>query len=194
MFETPQLAAASAWLRGIFAVARTLRALLERLGALVSWLVLAMALLTAVVVVLRYFFQFGSIALQESVTYLHAAVFMLGAAYAAQRDQHVRVDIFYRHFARRTQLLVNVLGTLLLLLPVTALLFFYSFDYVAASWALAERSSDSGGLAFRYLLKSLLLLLPLLMWLHAVVLLVESGLEWFGYLQAPEQIGTEGAL
>jgi TRAP-type mannitol/chloroaromatic compound transport system permease small subunit len=187
------LARAAAPLRGLYTLSQQLRSLLDWLGAAIGWLVLAMALLTAVVVVLRYFFHIGSIALQESVTYLHAAVFMLGAAYAAQRDEHVRVDIFYRHFSRRSQVVVNLIGTLVFLLPVMALLFFFSLDYVTASWALGERSSDSGGLAFRYLLKTLLLLLPLLMLVHAVVLLIESLLELTGWQPVPSS-AHEGML
>lgn len=154
-----------------------LQRLVDGLGRLAGWLVFAMALATALIVLLRYYFGFGSIALQEGVTYLHATVFMVGAAYAAQRDQHVRVDIFYRRFSRRGQLWVNLIGTLVFLLPVMALLFFYSLDYVVASWALGERSADGGGLAYRYLLKSLLLVLPALMALHALSTLIDAALE-----------------
>jgi len=92
-------------------------------GRMVSWLTLAMVLMTLVVVVLRYYFQSGSIALQESITYLHGLVFMLGIAFTLQRGGHVRVDIFYRGFSPQKKALVDLIGGLLcsaLALPCSA--------------------------------------------------------------------------
>jgi len=109
-------------------------------GRMVSWLTLAMVLMTLVVVVLRYYFQSGSIALQESITYLHGLVFMLGIAFTLQRGGHVRVDIFYRGFSPEKKALVDLLGGLLFLLPVSLLIFVFSWDYVVASWAIGETS------------------------------------------------------
>lgn len=192
--KSGNLAGTAMPVRWLLVVSQQLRGLIDRLGALLGWLVLAMAVTTATVVVLRYFFEIGSIALQESVTYLHATVFMLGAAYAAQRDQHVRVDIFYRSFSRRRQLWVNLIGTLLFLLPVMGLLFWFAWDYVLASWAMAERSSDSGGLAYRYMLKSLLLALPLLMTLHALVTLIETALQLLGATEPNQSTRSEVTL
>ena len=76
----------------------------------VSWLTLAMVVLTFAIVVLRYGFNQGWIWLQESVTYLHAMVFMVAAAWAFQTDDHVRVDIFYRDRSPRYKAWVNLLG------------------------------------------------------------------------------------
>ena len=194
MLRSGNLADTAVPVRWLLVLSQQLRWLIDRLGALLGWLVLVMALTTAVVVVLRYFFEIGSIALQESFTYLHATVFMLGAAYAAQRDQHVRVDIFYRGFSRRGQLWINLIGTLLFLLPVMGLLFWFAWDYVLASWAMAERSSDSGGLAYRYMLKSLLLALPLLMTLHALVTLIETVLQLLGAAEPDQSTRSEVTL
>ncbi|MCZ6584533.1 MAG: TRAP transporter small permease subunit, partial [Gammaproteobacteria bacterium] len=68
----------------------------EFTGTVIAWLTIMMVLVTFVIVVLRYAFDLGWISMQESVTWMHAAVFMLGAAYTLKRDEHVRVDIFYR--------------------------------------------------------------------------------------------------
>ena len=92
------------------------------LGRTVSWCVPIMAvLLVLVIVVLRYGFNTGAIAAQETVQYLHAAIFMLGAAVALQADQHVRVDIFYRRFSERQQAWVNGLGHVVFTLPLCGL-------------------------------------------------------------------------
>lgn len=125
-------------------------------GQLTAWLALGLVLITFTVVVLRYAFEFGSIALQESILYLHASLFLLGAAYTLQTDKHVRVDIFYRRFSARGRAWVDLLGTLLMLLPVCLFLVWMSADYVASAWSLREGSRETGGLPFVYLLKTLI--------------------------------------
>lgn len=139
----------------------------QAIGKAASWLILFMVLITFAVVVLRYGFNLGWVGLQESVTYLHAAVFMLAAAWTWQVDGHVRVDILYRGRSRRHRAWVNLVGTLLFLVPVCLYLLIIGWDYVAASWSLKEGSRQAGGLPFVYLLKSLILALPLLLLLQA---------------------------
>ena len=148
-------------------------------GRGVAWLTLAMTLLTFLVVLLRYGFNQGWIWMQESVTYLHAAVFMIAAAWALQTDDHVRVDIFYRERSPRYRLWVNLAGTVLFLLPFALFLLFTGWDYVVAAWAVREASSEPGGLPLVWLLKSLVLVMPLLLVLQAGVTLLRciSGLR-----------------
>ena len=119
-------------------IARGIDRLNVAIGHAVAWLTLLMVLLTFVVVVLRYVFDTGWIAMQESATYMLALVFMLGGAYTYREQGHVRVDIFYQRFGSRGQALVNLLGSLLLLLPICAFIFWISWDYVAASWNVWE--------------------------------------------------------
>lgn len=128
----------------------------ERTGRTTAWLALALVLVTFGVVVLRYLFDFGSIALQEAILYLHASLFLLGAAYTLKVDAHVRVDIFYRHLSTRARAWIDLLGALLLLLPVCSFLLWISWDYVATAWSLREGSRETGGLPWVYLLKTLI--------------------------------------
>lgn len=120
----------------------------EILGQLVAWLTLVMVLVTFGIVVLRYAFDLGWIWLQESVTWMHAAVFMLAAAYTWIRDDQVRVDVFYRTASPRYQALVDGLGTLLFLFPFCGFMFWSSLDYVTASWSIGEASREAGGLGY----------------------------------------------
>ena len=125
-------------------------------GRLLAWCAFAMALLTAAVVILRYGFSTGSIAMQETVTYLHGSLFMLGVAYALKSGSHVRVDIFYRGFSERGKAWVNALGGIVFLLPLCVMIFVISWGYVADSWAIRESSPEPGGIPYLYLLKTLL--------------------------------------
>lgn len=126
-------------------------------GEWVAWLTFFMALATTAVVISRTFFSEGSVALQESVTYMHALVLMVAAAYTLQKDGHVRVDIFYRRYSPLQKAWTNALGTLLLLLPFCAFTLAISWQYVANAWAIREVSVDAGGLPAVFLLKSLIL-------------------------------------
>ncbi|QIZ75598.1 TRAP transporter small permease subunit [Ferrimonas lipolytica] len=138
------------------------------LGQLCGYLLLLMVLLAGLVVVLRYGFAIGSIALQEAVLYLHGAVFTIGAGYTLLHQGHVRVDIFYRHWSTRRKALVDLAGYLLLLLPIALFFGFTSWNYVMVSWARWEGSGEAGGLPLVYLQKSLLLALVVGLILQAV--------------------------
>lgn len=162
-----------------------LEKLTELIGKGVSWCTLFIVLLTLAVVVLRYAFNIGATALQESALYLHGAVFTLAAGYTLKHDGHVRVDIFYRNFSVRTRHWVDFLGTLLLLMPVALFIAYQSTDYVIASWKYTEHSVEAGGLAFVYLQKSLLLMLVL-------SLLLQGGVELFRHGAALFKTQTNG--
>ena len=150
--------------------------LTEIIGRVISWLTLIMVFLVVTVVVMRYFLEMGSIALQELVTYIHAMVFMLGIAFTLKRGGHVRVDIFYRDFPAQRKALVDLLGGLFFLIPVALLIFVTSWDYVAASWAITETSAENNGLPFIYLLKTLMLIMPGMLLLQGIAEVLKSGL------------------
>ncbi|WP_206483793.1 TRAP transporter small permease subunit [Thalassotalea sp. G2M2-11] len=150
-----------------FAIA-TIDTLTEYTGKLIAWLTLIMVVLSFSIVVLRYGFNLGWVAMQESVLYFHGIVFMLGAAFTLKADGHVRVDIFYQKFTRVQQAWVNLLGGLLLLLPVCLTIFFISFEYVLTSWQIMEKSAEAGGLPLVYINKSLILLLAITLSLQGI--------------------------
>lgn len=150
------------------------------IGRLVSWLTVTMVGTVLIIVVSRYFLQKGSIALQESVTYLHASIFLLGIAYTLKHDGHVRVDIFYRQFSSRWQAAINLLGSILFLMPTCILILYTSWDYVFASWTIWETSAENNGLPFVYLLKSLILLMPAALFLQGIAEIFKSLLILHG--------------
>lgn len=144
------------------------------MGATVQWLCVAMVGLTTLVVLLRYGFDIGSVAVQELVTYFHAALFMLGASYTLREDGHVRVDVLYRRWAPKRKALVNAFGIVFLLMPTSLFIGWSSLPYVQQSWRIAEESSEAGGLPFVYILKTLIPLMALLLTLQGIVELYRS--------------------
>lgn len=161
----------------------TLTTLAERLerfsewsGQRIAWLTLAMVLVTFGIVILRYVFAVGWIWLQESVSYLHAMVFMLGAAYTFKHDAHVRVDIFYRKFDTRQRAWVDLFGNLLLVLPVCGFIFLNSWNDVIDSWRRLEGSEETGGLDLVYVVKTCMLLMPVLVSMQSVANILRCAL------------------
>ena len=152
----------------------------EITGRAISWLTMLMVALVVAVVVMRYFLEMGSIAMQESITYIHAMVFMMGIAFTLKRGGHVRVDIFYRAFSVRKKALVDLLGGVLFLCPVALLVLAASWDYVVASWAIAETSAENNGLPFIYLLKTLMLIMPSTLLLQGIAETLKSVLTLAG--------------
>ncbi len=133
---------------------------LERVNAVVGhvlcWAALAMLLLQFVIVLLRYVFGYSFIFLDEGVLYFHAAIFMLGAGYTFLVNAHVRVDIFYSRLSPRHQAVIDLFGHSFLLTPALAILLWYSWPYVASSWAIREGPISVGGIPASFLLKSLI--------------------------------------
>lgn len=157
-------------------VAERLDAFSVATGKAVSWLTLFMVLNTVLIVVLRYLFDIGSIWLQEALTWMHAIVFMLGAAFTLQMDEHVRVDVFYGSMSIRRRALVDGIGVLIFLFPLCGYLFYEAFEYVGRAWAIREVSRETGGLPYPAvpLLKSVLLLMPLALILQGLSILLRS--------------------
>lgn len=162
------------------------------LGRILAWLTLAMVLVTFTVVVLRYGFNEGSIALQESVMYLHSFVFLGAAGYTLLYDNHVRVDIFYAKMSERGQAWVNLLGAIFLLLPTFGFIFWISWDYVGRSWALLEGSPEVGGLNLVYILKTAIPALAVVMTLQGLSQIAHNILILTGRETASAEESTAG--
>ena len=129
---------------------------------------LFMVFLTVAVVVFRYGFNMGWIALQESIMYFHAIVFMLGITYTLRDDGHVRVDVIYRNLPEHKQHWINLVGTLCLLLPTSLFILIYSWNYVSESWRLLESSKEPGGIPLVFVLKSLIPAMAIMLTIQGV--------------------------
>ena len=138
------------------------------IGKFSSWLLFFMMLVCCIVVVLRYGFNIGSTTLQDILMYLHGCAFLLGAAYTLSMDDHVRVDIFYRHFNVHQKAWVDALGTSFILLPLCAFLLWFGWHYFYTAWQFKEGSAEPGGLPYVYLLKGIIPLAFLLLFIQAL--------------------------
>ena len=130
-------------------------------GKYISYLIPLMTLLMIVVIVSRYFFSIGQTGLQELVMYFHALIFLGCAGYAFNKDEHVRVDIFYREASVKYKNFINLVLGIIFLLPVTFVIAFYSIELIAMSWKIQETSTEAGGLGYVFIQKTFIFLFPL---------------------------------
>lgn len=126
-------------------------------GRILAWLIFGVMIFTCAVVLMRYALGNSDVTFyQELVIYLHAAAFMLSAGWTLKRDGHVRVDVLYRSMNVRAKAWVNIIGSLVFLLPVSFFLLFTSYEFANHSWAIRETSGEAGGIPAVFLLKSVI--------------------------------------
>jgi TRAP-type mannitol/chloroaromatic compound transport system permease small subunit len=154
-------------------------------GRMASWCCLFVVAAEFAVVVLRYVFGVGSIALQESVLYALAALVMLAAAWTLQIGGHVRVDVFYGPAQPRTRAVIDLIGALVFLVPFAVALALLSIPYAARSWATFEQSREASGLHFTFLLKTLIPLFAVLVGLQGIAQVIRAALVLTGLPARP---------
>jgi TRAP-type mannitol/chloroaromatic compound transport system permease small subunit len=138
------------------------------IGAFVGWFALIMVIITAIVVIFRYFLNLGSIPLQETIVYLHGSLIMLAIGFALKNNAHVRVDVVHRRLRSSQKLWIEVLGFCLFLVPVAVLFLVTSFSYVSFSWSVLESSSAPGGLPGVFVLKTLIPVMAVLLLMQGI--------------------------
>ena len=163
-------------MQGLATFVRFVDGLNEKIGRYISWLTLAMVLVTFVVVILRYVYAIGWVWLQESYVWMHGIVFMVGAGYTLLHNGHVRVDIFYRPAGVRYKALIDLLGAFFLLLPIIVIVFISTDGYVIQSWSRLEESREAGGLPGLFILKSFILVFAVLVGLQGLSISARSVL------------------
>ncbi len=125
----------------------------------------------------------------EAQWYIFSLIFLLGAAYALKHNEHVRVDVFYSNFSPQRKALVNFLGTLFFLIPFCGLLIYFGWPYVEQSWRIRENSPDPGGLP-RYIIKTFLIVSPILLIIQGISEAIKYFAAWRGILD-PSQVEEE---
>ena len=118
----------------------------EKIGVLCNWLVLLACMVSGGNAMVRYAYDQSSNAWLEVQWYMFAVIVMFGASYTLKRNEHVRVDLFYMTLSRRGQLWVDILGTLVFLLPTCIILAWLSWPFFMQSFNVSEHSSNAGGL------------------------------------------------
>ena len=155
-------------------ITKSINTLNRYIGETISWLTLLMVLVTVLVVVLRYGFNIGFIWMQESVRFMYSGVFLLCAGYTLLKDKHVRVDVLYANMSEKNKALVDLLGSLFLLLPVCFVIFYYSWSYVINSWNQMEGSIEERGLHAVYIMKTFIWLFSILVSLQSISTIINS--------------------
>ncbi|MGL1889111.1 MAG: TRAP transporter small permease subunit [Reichenbachiella sp.] len=147
---------------------------IESVGKLVSWLSLFLVILIGIDVALRYLFNWNSSANQELEWHLFATLFLLGTAYTLKHDKHVRVDLFYANFSEKNKARVNLVGTLIFLMPFCLVLVITSIPFVIDAWSISESSPEPGGLPYRYIIKSTIPIAGTLLFIQSIAVALKN--------------------
>lgn len=156
------------------ALARGISGINRVVGFVFSWLSLAIVLVCFTVVVERYVFHVTQLWMQDLYVWLNGAMFTAVAGFALLRNDHVRVDIFYRPASVRWKAIADLIGVVLFLLPFCVVLFVYAFPFVSRSWRLAEGSANVGGMPGLFVLKGFIIVFIALVGLQGVAMLCRS--------------------
>tara|TARA_Y100001933_G_scaffold206500_1_gene209406 strand:- start:820 stop:1392 length:573 start_codon:yes stop_codon:yes gene_type:complete len=160
--------------RALALVVRFISGLNSLIGNVFSWLSLAIVLVCFTVVVQRYVFAISFVWMQDLYIWLNGAMFTAVAGFALMRNDHVRVDIFYRPASTRKKAVIDLFGVLLLLLPFTYVVVYYAWSFVARSWRLHEASANVGGMPGLFVLKSFIIGFAVLLALQGIAMVARS--------------------
>lgn len=167
-------------MRFLAGVAAAICGLNQVIGRLFAWLSLAIVVVCFTVVVQRYVFATSYVWMQDLYIWLNGAMFTAVAGFALMRDDHVRVDIFYRPASMRARALADFVGVLLFLLPFCYVVYAYSLPFVLRAWGYHEASANVGGMPGLFVLKSFILAFAALIALQGVAMLIRSILVLTG--------------
>jgi TRAP-type mannitol/chloroaromatic compound transport system permease small subunit len=157
-------------LQALVIAVRVISAINRLVGLALSWLALGIVVVCFAVVVQRYLFSTTQLWMQDLYVWLNGAMFTGIAGFALLRDDHVRVDIFYRPWPVRKKAIADLIGVVLFLIPFIAVVLTYGWTYVARSWRLYEGSANIGGMPGLFILKSFIIVFCVLVGLQ--------GLSW----------------
>ncbi|MDA1311669.1 MAG: TRAP transporter small permease subunit [Proteobacteria bacterium] len=163
-------------MRSLASLARGIDAINEWIGRTVAWLALGMVLIQVIVVVMRYVFGLSILMMQESIWYMHAIVFLTAAGYTLLHNGHVRVDILYGNVGPIAKARIDLFGVIFILLPICVMIWWVSWPYVMAAWAVHEGSVEVSGVPGVYLLKTCMLIYAGGLGIQGVSLAIKS---WF---------------
>ncbi len=126
-------------------------------------------------VVLRYFFNIGIIASQEMEWHLFATMFLLGISYSLSSQSHVRVDFIYERFSKKRKSIIDIFGTIFMLIPFSLLIIYGSYEFVMDSYTTNEISQDPGGLSHRWAIKAMIPLAFVLLIITSIGYIIKNS-------------------
>lgn len=130
--------------------------IIRYLGYFTALVLIVLVLLVVYDATARYLFSTGSIALQELEWHLFDIIILFGISYTLKENAHVRVDIFYASFTKKSKVFINIISSIFFILPFSFLIIYIGLDFVSLSFTQNECSSNPGGLEYRYIVKSLM--------------------------------------
>lgn len=167
-------------MQALAVLVRVISAINWLVGQVLSWLALACVLVCFTVVVQRYVFNTSTLWMQDLYVWLSGAMFTGVAGFALMRNDHVRVDVFYRPASIRHKAIADLIGVFIFLLPFVYVVWTYAYTAVARSWGYHEGSANIGGMPGLFILKTFILIFAVLVGLQGIAMAARSVLVLCG--------------
>ena len=166
-------------MRSLLRISTAIDRLNDRIGSTIQWLALVTVVIGALNAIARYTGRYTGVSLSSNAYldlqwYLFSIIFLMGAAYGLNHDYHVRVDVLYSRLGRRARAWIDLIGSVLFLVPFAVLMLWVSWGPVFRSWSILETSPDPGGLP-RYPIKTVILVSFFLLLLQAISQIVKNA-------------------
>ncbi len=167
--------------------------IMDFIGNILVIILLLMILNVFYDVVMRYAFHDSSIAMQEMEWHLFSIVILFGTSFSLKENAHVRVDFLYEKFSEKTKAVVNIIGTLVFLLPFTLLIIYGSYAFVMDSYSVNEVSGDPGGLKYLWLIKAMIPVSFTVLFLEGINYIIKNINIYIG-IEKAKKVDPQGAL
>ncbi len=155
-------------------IEKSIGRLVDGVGLILTILLILLVLNVSFDVMMRYLFHASSVGMQEMEWHLFSVIILFGVGVALKHEAHVRVDFIYDRLPVKTKAIINITGTLLFLMPLALLIFFGSFEFVHDAYITHEISEDPGGLAYRWIIKSMIPLAFGFLLMSAVAYIIQT--------------------
>jgi len=166
---------------------------MDYMGNVLIAILLLMILNVFFDVVMRYMFHDSSIAMQEMEWHLFAILILFGTSYSLKENAHVRVDFLYDKFSEKTKAIINIVGTIIFLLPFTALIIYGSYAFVMDSYSVNEISGDPGGLKYLWVIKAAIPVSFTVLFLEGLNYIIKN-INIYRGIEKAKKIDPQGAL
>ena len=177
----------------LITIEKILNKFIDILGNILVVMLLLMILNVFYDVIMRYVFHNSSIAMQEMEWHFFSIVILFGISYSLKEDAHVRVDFVYDRLSVKTKAMINIIGTVIFLLPFIILIIYGSIPFVMDSYTTNEVSSDPGGLKHLWMIKAMIPLSFSILLIEAFHYIIKNINIYRGYEDLPQE-DPEGAL
>lgn len=171
-------------MHALLRVSRIIDAFSERIGRLLSWLVVVAVAVSSINAVVRKIFDMSSNSALELQWVLFSIVFLLCSPWTLLKNEHIRIDVINHALPLKVRSWIDMIGHIFFLMPFTLILLWTSIPFFLTSYRINEQSFSAGGLP-QWPAKSLIMIGMALLLLQALSEIIKRAAIMAGLIPDP---------